>query len=264
MPVVLLHGTGGVGLAWAPYAAGRGDRAVYAVDTIGDVGRSRSRCPVTGPDDLAEWLDQTLAGLGLDRVHLCGTSYGGFLALNLAARRPERVCSLFLIEPAGIAPVRILRFMVWGLSSMVASLLPGFLRRPAARRLRMPALEDQRLIRLAFYAARHHRTRLLRPEPLSDDLLDSIDRPVTMILGAKSEVMRTEQVRARAEQHLRRLSVEVVPDAGHAVQLSAAGSHRRPAVDLRLGPRQRRTGPRGNRPRHLTTRCRHRADRLPH
>ena len=42
---------------------------------------------------------RALDGLGLARAHLAGTSYGGFLALTLAAREPGRARSLTLVEP---------------------------------------------------------------------------------------------------------------------------------------------------------------------
>jgi pimeloyl-ACP methyl ester carboxylesterase len=50
----------------------------------------------THADDLAMFIDR----LGTGPVHLVGFSYGGAVALVLAARRPELVRSLFLYEPA--------------------------------------------------------------------------------------------------------------------------------------------------------------------
>jgi pimeloyl-ACP methyl ester carboxylesterase len=207
-------------MTWARYAERRAGRSVYAVDTIGEVGRSRQEVAVENAAALASWLDEVLAGLGLDEVHLAGTSYGGFLALNLAARRPARVRTVFVIEPAGVVRVRLGRFMAWGWCVLLSSLLPGPPRRVAAKWLRMPALEDRRLLRLGFYAARHHRKRLLRPEPLTDEQLRSITVPVTVVVGAKSEVFPPREVVARAAL-LPKVEVEIVDGAGHA----AADSH---------------------------------------
>ena len=41
--------------------------------------------------------------LGIERAHVVGHSYGGTIALQLALDAPERVASLALLEPAGIA-----------------------------------------------------------------------------------------------------------------------------------------------------------------
>jgi pimeloyl-ACP methyl ester carboxylesterase len=219
-PVVFLHGTSGTSLAWAPYAERRDGRAMDAIDTIGDVGRSRQEVAVEDAGDLADWLAETLAAVGIERAHLVGTSYGGFLALNLAARRPELVRSLFLIDPAAVVRFRLLPFMLWGTASLFASLLPARLRLRAARRLRMPALEEPRLLRFALYGQLNHRARLLRPEPLSDEQLRSIVQPVHLVLGEKSEVFPSAAVRQRAEALLPRVTVDVVEDAGHAVSIS--------------------------------------------
>jgi len=218
-PVVFLHGTGGTGTTWSPYAEYRRGRAMCAIDTIGDLGRSRQQVPVNGADDLSLWLDETLSGLGLERAHLAGTSYGAFLALNLAARRPGRVRSLYLIEPAGLVRVDMAKFMLWGMSNLFACLLPAGLRRIAARRLRNPLAEDRELMRLGLYGARNHRKRLLRPEPLTDEQLHSIQAPTHMVFGAKSEVFPVNAVRARAAL-LPYGTAEVITGAGHAVAMS--------------------------------------------
>ncbi|MDP9331991.1 MAG: alpha/beta fold hydrolase [Actinomycetota bacterium] len=220
-PVVFLHGAGGTGTTWAPYADYREGRAMYAIDTIGDLGRSRQQKPVESADDLSRWLEETLTGLGVEHAHLAGTSYGAFLALNLATSRPGAVRSLYLIEPAGLVRVVIAKFMLWGMSSLFASLLPKSLRRIAAQRLRNPLVEDRELMRLGLYGARHHRSRLLRPEPLTDEQLHSIEAPTHFVLGAKSEVFPVNAARARAFL-LPNATTEVISGAGHAVAMSGA------------------------------------------
>ena len=220
--VVFLHGATGTALSWATYAAGRRGHEVYAVDTIGDVGRSRQEAPVESADDLVAWLDETLAGLGIESAHLAGTSYGGYLGLLLAARRPARVRSLFLLDPAGVVPIRMRSFLVWGLLTMLASLLPGTrLRSWAARRLRMPALEERRFIRLVLRGQLGHRAKLLPPAPLADEELRGIDVPVHLVSGARSEAFPSPEMQARAADVLPKATVEVVAGAGHAVMLSA-------------------------------------------
>src|SRR4051794_38557275 len=67
-PVVFLHGAGGAGATWGEYVERRGGRAMFAIDTIGDVGRSRQQVAVENVGDLSLWLDQTLTGLGLERA----------------------------------------------------------------------------------------------------------------------------------------------------------------------------------------------------
>ena len=191
-----------------------GGRAAYALDTIGDVGRSRQTVPVRRPGDLVTWLDETLAGLALDTVHVAGTSYGGFLGLLLAVHRPERVASLTLLDPGGIVRLRLARFLAWGTACLLASRLPDRPRRAAGRALRMPALDDRRLLGMILYGQRHHRVRLLAPEPLTDDDLRSVAAPVLLMVGARSEVHDVRAMVDRATALLPDVDAEVVPGAG--------------------------------------------------
>jgi pimeloyl-ACP methyl ester carboxylesterase len=95
---------------------------------MGDAGRSEPAAPITCAADMAAWLDETLQGLRIERAHLVGHSLGGFVALSTAAYRPDRVASLALLDPLGIAPLNMLRFMGWGLAVLVGSLAPAAVR----------------------------------------------------------------------------------------------------------------------------------------
>ncbi len=219
-PVVFLHGTGATSLVWAGYVERLRGRTAYAVDTLGDVGYTRQDVPVTGPADLADWLGETLDALDLPRAHLAGTSYGGFLALNQAARDPERVRSLALIDPGGIVPLRMGPFLAWGAACMAASFLPGPARRRAARRLRMPAVDDPRLMRVVRRAYGDHRARLVPPDPLGDEVLGAIAVPTLLVVPERSEPHDVREAVARAEALMPDVTVEWVAGAGHAVSMS--------------------------------------------
>src|SRR4051794_38303290 len=144
VPLVLLHGGVCTSVVWQPFAAARGDRDVYALDLMGDVGRTEQRAPLRDADDLASWLDDALAGLDLDRVHLVGHSLGGMVALNTAIRRPERLASLVVFDPGGVVKIDLPAFLAWGLPVMLGSFLPPRMRRWIARRKRHPLAEDKR------------------------------------------------------------------------------------------------------------------------
>jgi pimeloyl-ACP methyl ester carboxylesterase len=105
------------------------------------------------------------------------------------------------------------------MSSLFASQLPLALRQPAGRRLRNPLVEDRELLRLALYGARHHRSRLLRPEPPTDAQLESIAAPTHIVLAARSEAFPVNKARARAAL-LPDATTDVISGAGHAVAVS--------------------------------------------
>lgn len=218
-PLVLLHGIGGTSLMWAPHVDAFAGRTLIAIDTMGDVGRSVHRTAFEDASDVARWLDETLDALGVTHADLVGTSYGGWMALNLALRRPARVASLTLLEPVGIGAFHMGGFMRWGLAVLVASGLPHRLRRRAARRLRMPALENKRAMRLVRRGQTGH---VFRPQPprFSDEQLRAITTPTLLLVGEKSEIHSPTDVIATARRCLPEVDARVVIGAGHALPLS--------------------------------------------
>jgi pimeloyl-ACP methyl ester carboxylesterase len=219
-PVVFLHGSGGTALAWSGYVTRVGGRVAIGIDTIGDAGRSKQDAAVEDAADYAAWLDETLAGLDVERAHLVGMSYGGFLALNQAARLPNRVASLTLLDPAGLAPIKLGQFIRWGMSVMAASKLPRALRTRAARRLRMPAIEDDRLMRMLRLSAFGFTANLVPPDPLTDEQLGAIAAPVLLFVAEHSEAFSPTEAVRRAETSIADAEVRVVAGAGHALPIS--------------------------------------------
>lgn len=100
-PIVLLPGWGSGVPMWTENLPGlrSGGRTVYAFDALGDAGRSVQTLPLTSPQAQADWIAQTLGGLGVDRAHVVGHSFGGWSATNLAIHHPERVATLSLLDP---------------------------------------------------------------------------------------------------------------------------------------------------------------------
>ena len=106
--------------------------SVYALDTLGDAGRSIQRAPIRDGNDSAVWLQDVLDGLDVPRAHLVGCSYGGWLAMLHTIHAPARTASLCLLDPAGFARPGV-RFYGWLLASALAGLAPARIRRQAAR-----------------------------------------------------------------------------------------------------------------------------------
>lgn len=71
-------------------------------DTVGQPGRSAPLQPEPRDNNYARWAAQVLDGLGLDRVPVVGTSFGGAIALDLASYAPRRISRAVLIVPGGL------------------------------------------------------------------------------------------------------------------------------------------------------------------
>jgi pimeloyl-ACP methyl ester carboxylesterase len=212
-PLVLFHGSGTNSATWMHDASvwARHHR-VYAVDMIGEPGLSAPARPPLATSAYAEWLDDVWRGLGLDKASLVGISLGGWLALDFAIRRPDRVASLSLISPSGIGgqnhllllKVAILRlFGTWGLLKSL-ELVSG---RTAA--LPQPIVDTLLLV------FRNFRPRMDRIPRFTDSDLASLRMPVQVIVGSDDALLNSRETRERMQRCLPDVSVTWIEKAGH-------------------------------------------------
>lgn len=221
-PVVLLHGAGSCSAMWyTATPALSAERPVYAVDTPGDAGRSVQREHIHQPERSARWLDETLAGLGLDRVHLVGASYGGWLALNQARLRPERLASVTALDPGGLEKVGA-RFFVWIFAGLFASFAPRPLRPRLAKWLDQPVLVVPELRAMAQTGARAWRTRRPAPLPLTDGELASVRVPLHVVLGRRSPLVNSRVQAERIPRLVPGARTVVLDGTGHGPWIDRA------------------------------------------
>jgi pimeloyl-ACP methyl ester carboxylesterase len=193
-----------------------GDRPVVAVDPLGEPGHSVQTARVPGREGRATWVEELLAGIGAERAHLVGVSWGGHLALEHEIRRPGRVAAITLVDPAGLVPLGW-RFWAWLVLGGLAVLLPRPLRRPAARRLHNATLAEDELVPV-LRATLGYRRPATRTAVFTDEELAAVGVPVQVLLGGRS-ALRSAADRLPAVVPSWR--VEVFPDAGHALVLDA-------------------------------------------
>jgi lipase len=103
MPLVGIHGITANHLAWAMIAASVPGVRLIAPDLRGR-GRSGDLPGPYGLVDHADDVARMLDALGVERAIVAGHSMGGFVAVRLAERHPDRVARLVLID--GGLPVR--------------------------------------------------------------------------------------------------------------------------------------------------------------
>ncbi|MGJ8571261.1 MAG: alpha/beta fold hydrolase [Hoeflea sp.] len=103
IPLVLLHGFGGDGSTWDPVKAGLPDSVrVMAVDLPGH-GGSLDADGRGGAGRMAKAILAGLDAAGVSVFHLAGHSMGGAVSALIAMRAPDRVKTLTLVAPGGMA-----------------------------------------------------------------------------------------------------------------------------------------------------------------
>ncbi|MFE3904881.1 alpha/beta fold hydrolase [Streptomyces sp. NPDC059153] len=218
-PVVLIHGSGGCSAQWYPNTPALStERPVYALDTPGDPGRSVHREPMWQPERAAQWMDEALDALGLDRVHLVGSSYGGWLVINQGHLRPGRLASVTALDPGGLEKVG-LRFFAWIFASLFATYAPKALRPRLASWLEQPVIVVPELRAMIHASVRAFRIRRPAPLPLTDDELGSIRTPFYLIMGKRSLLVHPKRQLERVPRLITGARAEIVAATGHGPQI---------------------------------------------
>jgi pimeloyl-ACP methyl ester carboxylesterase len=105
----MLHGWGGQAASMTPLVVGLRDKyRVLALDLPGFGGSSPPPTP-WGTPEYAAFVEKVVTSLGITRATYVGHSFGGRIAIWLAAHVPETVQALVLVDAAGIKPPATLR-----------------------------------------------------------------------------------------------------------------------------------------------------------
>ena len=156
-----------------------------------------------------------LAQLGIERAALVGISLAGWLALDYATRRPQRVSARALICPGGVGATKNLLWVI-----------PLMLLGPFGRRLAMKRLGAGATTATASPAAKafgafmaqiqaNFRPRRERLPRFSDAALEGLAVPVLAILGGPYAILDMYEARTRLAAHVRRPDIRWLPQAGH-------------------------------------------------
>ncbi|MFA4931988.1 MAG: alpha/beta hydrolase [Caldisericia bacterium] len=214
-PVVLLHGWGGQAASMTPLIAGLRDKyRVLAFDLPGFGGSSPPPAP-WGTPEYAAFVERAVTCLGIARATYLGHSFGGRIAIWLAAHVPETVQALVLVDAAGIKPAATLRRRMRQLFYKVAKKV---LRLPVLG-ARGPALRERLAMRFgsADYRAMAGVMRASMVRTVNLDLtacLGAVSAPTLLLWGEKDTETPIADGR-KMERLIRGSRLVAVAGAGH-------------------------------------------------
>jgi pimeloyl-ACP methyl ester carboxylesterase len=213
-PLLLLHGAGTNSAVWAGDVTTYGrDFHLFAVDLLGEAGKSApNRPPWTGPA-YVEWLEDVLAALEVNKATLVGISQGAWTALKFAVARPDHVERLVLICPGGIVPDK--------LSFLLRALPLSLLGRWGAKRLAQMIYANQPLpagtLDATVMVMRHFKARVGVLPIFTDEELRRLTMPTLLLGGGRDALRDNHKIATRLSQLLPDLRVTIIPEGGHAL-----------------------------------------------
>ena len=214
-PLILLHAAGLTSTVWfANIAELSAHHRVYAVDTIGDAGKSVPDRLLTKRADYAHWLREVFEGLNIEKGDLLGHSYGGWLTLNMALAYPERLRKIVLLAPAAC-------FRPLGFITKLTLYLGEFKIHPPAKSMLQVAAAKGTVLERTFI---HHIEMVVRycrpatslyPTVYTDEDLKQVDHPALLLIGAEEKIYNPQKATQRAQRWMPDLTAEIISDAGH-------------------------------------------------
>lgn len=214
-PLLLLHGSGSNAMMWmGDVTAWAKHFRVHAIDMIGEPGLSAPARPPLDSPAYALWLDDVLDHLGLEHAAVTGASLGGWLALDYATRRPDRVEKLALLCPGGVGRQKVgvllkallyKPFGQWGLRRSIKAVAGVDARA-------MPEIAEYLTLMFTHFLPRRDRLPVF-----PDEALRKLTMPVLVIVGAHDAMLDSHGTARRISHTVPHATVTVLPDVAHSI-----------------------------------------------
>lgn len=219
-PLVLVHAASCGSPIWYPNLPAWSEVfCVYAIDLITESSKSILTKKISTPQQHATWVKETLDGLKLSQVCLCGLSIGGWTVANFASFFPARVHKVVLLSP-------IQTFAKMHLSFFAKIMKMGF--RPTRENVEhyigwgseKEAPLPSSIIEQFTISVMNMNANASFPKWIKKDRLQQITMPTLVVFGEHEFAFSVDKAKKRARQTLQNVQIEVIKDASHLVSAS--------------------------------------------
>jgi len=192
---------------------------IFAVDIMGDMGKSNMLIPIETDEDIAKWGSEVINGLGLEKVILAGFSNGGYQAATIARIYPDLIDKLILLAPAATIDNFSFTFFktvigtaLFPTTKNVDRFIDTFSAYPERWKSYSKIMLKQAFkgskIQVKVYP------RLLTPQEMRN-----ISMPTLLILGSEERIYNPIKAIKNANQNIPNLTVELIDDCSHAITI---------------------------------------------
>ncbi|WP_018758157.1 alpha/beta fold hydrolase [Paenibacillus terrigena] len=218
-PIVLLPGRSASTPMWEPNLEGlMKERPIYAIDLLGEPGMSIQTVAIVNRQVQAEWLNQVLEALNLDRAHIVGVSIGGWTAINLTRYYPERIASISLLDPVFVFAPISLKMIALSIPASVP-VIPQAIREKMLSYISGGAKADESepIAKLIESAMRNYKLKLPAPDQISIEDLKKIDLPILALMAENSTMHNSKKAVEKGKKYVKDIDIESWPNASHAI-----------------------------------------------
>lgn len=216
-PLVLLHGGGGNSTMWFPNIVEFTKHFhVYAIDIIGEMGKSNDARMSYATNDYPTWLREVFQALSLTRANLLGTSLGATLSIQFAIRSPDFIDQLVLVAPPSLEKMNrgfVLRGLISALfpTRSITKLFYRYITSPNSLVPPSWALEDQ------IVRSKAQRLNSNAIPVVTDHELSELPESTLLILGKDDNIYPIDAAVNKVKKAAPQVTIAVIKNAGHVV-----------------------------------------------
>jgi pimeloyl-ACP methyl ester carboxylesterase len=218
-PLLLIHAFYASAASWYRNVRALSERyRVYAVDIIGDPNKSKPVKLIRQASDFIDWFRQVLDKLKIESCDFVASSVGAFHVANFALHEALRVKSMVLIGPAAIF-LNIPKFYINTFPGGMTGW--GILVRHAVKWVENGHPFESEFNTLFYRLLKYGKSaNQVFPSVMTDDQLKKIEAPTLLIYGEKEVIYDYSQAIRRAQQNLKSVKVEIIPEGNHITAAS--------------------------------------------
>ncbi|WP_017210355.1 alpha/beta fold hydrolase [Clostridium beijerinckii] len=212
-PLILLHGSGMNSAMWLrdikEYCK---TYRVYAIDMLGEPGKSDENRPSLSGSSYAEWLKEVFENLSVERANIIGISLGAWLAIKFSVSYPEMASKLVLLCPSGVGPQKksfIFKAIAYGILGE-KGIDKLYYKVNGNQPIPEEMLKYQKLIGKSF----NYRKETI--PVFSDNELKLLTMPTVLFVGAKDIMLHSDKTARRLGNLLPHAQINILPKAGHS------------------------------------------------
>ncbi len=215
LPVlILLHGSGINSVMWLnEMNIYKNNYRVYAIDMIGEPGKSEEEQLSFITDDYADWLNEVVEKLDATKVSVVGISLGAWLGTKLATKYNEKIEKLVLLCPAGIGKQKVM--------FLVQSIFYFMQGEKGMKKLmkKVSGGEDlpQEILDYQVLIGKHFNYRREVIPIFSDEEVKRLTMPVLLLVGEDDIMLDSKSTADRLKSLLPHAQINLLKGRGHTI-----------------------------------------------
>ena len=216
-PLILLHGMNASSTMWYPNVKALSQQyRIYAIDFLLEPGKSTCVRDVNNTSEIVDWYYEIFDQLQLKNFGVVGASRGGWLAMSIALRNPQRINKIVLLSPA--------QAFTWIKPKMDVIENMIYSADPKRKKLRnvletMTVNVDklkQEFINQYYISTTEANTNkcILQMRPFSEKELSTLKMPVLVVIG-DHDIINNDKSLKLARKSLPNVEADEIKNAGH-------------------------------------------------